>query len=441
MSAVDPVRGPAEGPRRVVLTGCGALSSVGIGVAAFTTALREGRVGTGDITAFDSTGFPSRRGHQVHGFDAAARLRRVRPEETGRATQFAAAAARMALEDAGLTEDQLRERRGTVVVGTTDGETGELDLLTESALSLGAAAFTGTALSRSATGSLALGIVRELDLSDVEVSTIATACAAGNYAIGNGFDAVRSGAAEWALVGGADALNRKTFAGFARLGLIAPDECRPFDTGRAGLLTGEGAGLLLLESEESALARGAHIYAEVLGYGLNCDAAHPTAPEEDSVARCIRLALANASVKPEEVDLISAHGTGTPTNDATEIAAIHQVYGDTPPRTVGVKSMIGHTMGAASALGAIASALAIRHGFVPPTANHRETDPACRVDVVPNTSVTADVRVVQNNGLAFGGNNAIVLLGRHESAGHGGAGHEGASHEGARQDTRGENVR
>ncbi|MFD5163207.1 beta-ketoacyl-[acyl-carrier-protein] synthase family protein [Streptomyces hawaiiensis] len=415
MSAARTTAGPAAGPRRVVLTGCGALSSIGNGIAEFTEGLRAGRVGTGDITVFDTTGFPSGRGHQVHGFDAAARLRRVRPEQTGRATRFAAAAARMALDDAGLDEDWLRERRGTVVVGTTDGEVGELDLLTESALTLGLAAFTGASLGRTATGSLALGVVRELGLSDVETSTVATACAAGNYAIGAGFDAIRGGRAEWALVGGADALNRKTFSGFARLGLIAPDECRPFDAERKGLLTGEGAGLLLLETEESALARGAEIYAEVLGYGINCDASHPTAPERDSVARCIRLALENASVKPEEVDLISAHGTGTPTNDTTEIAAIRQVYGDRPPRTVGVKAMIGHTMGAASALGAIASALAVRHGFVPPTANHRATDPDCPVDVVPNASVDADVRIVQNNGLAFGGNNAVVLLGRHEN--------------------------
>ncbi|WP_431033786.1 beta-ketoacyl-[acyl-carrier-protein] synthase family protein [Streptomyces sp. P6-2-1] len=415
MSAARTPRGPAHGPRRVVLTGCGTLSSVGNGVAAFTAALREGRVGTGEITAFDSTGFPSRRGHQVRGVEESAWLRRTRTETTGRATRFAAVAARMALEDAGLTEEWLRERRGAVVIGTTDGETGELDLLTRSALSLGLAAFTGSSLTTTATGSLALGIVRELGLSDVEASTIATACAAGNYAIGNGFDAVRDGTADWALVGGADALNRKTFAGFSRLGLVAADECRPFDTGRTGLLTGEGAGLLLLESEESARARGAHIYAEVLGYALNCDAAHPTAPEEDSVARCMRLALANAAVKPEEVDLISAHGTGTAVNDATEAAAIRQVYGDTPPRTVGIKSMIGHTMGAASALGAVAAALAIRHGFVPPTANHRETDPDCPLDVVPNTSVAAPVRVVQNNGLAFGGNNAVVVLGLHET--------------------------
>src|SRR5690606_2144465 len=186
VTAAPTTAGPAGGPRRVVLTGCGALSSIGNGVAEFTAGLRAGRVGTGDITVFDTAGFPSRRGHQVHGFDAAALLHRVDPERTGRATQFAAAAARMAVDDAGLDEEWLLARRGTVVVGTTDGEVGELDLLTESALALGLTAFTGASLGRTATGSLALGVVRELGLSDVETSTVATACAAGNYAIGAG---------------------------------------------------------------------------------------------------------------------------------------------------------------------------------------------------------------------------------------------------------------
>ena len=401
-------------PRRVMITGCGVLSSIGSGVADFAAALRAGRPGTSSVDVFDTAGFPSDRGHQVRDFDPDTWLRTLRPQSAGRASQFAASAARAALADAGLTEEWLRGQHGRLVLGTTDGEVGELDLLAASALELGAAAFTGGLLARIATNSLAQSVARELGLSDVETSTIGTACAAGNYAIGNGFDAVRQGAAEWALVGGADGLTRKTFAGFSRLGLVAPDECRPFDQDRKGLLPGEGAGVLLLESEESALARNATVYAEVLGYGLNCDAGHPTAPEEDSVARCLRLALANSSVKPEEVDLISAHGTGTAVNDAVEAAAIRQVYGDTAPRTVGLKGLIGHTMGAASALGAIASAIAIQQGFVPPTANHRTTDPDCPLDVVPNRAVPADVRVVQNNGLAFGGNNAVVLLGRYE---------------------------
>src|SRR5262249_42899238 len=162
-----------------------------------------------------------------------------------------------------------------------------------------------------------------------------------------------------------------------------PEMCQPFDRNRKGLLTGEGGGVLQLETLRSARARGARIYAEVLGYGLNCDASHPVAPDKDSLARCIRLAHRNAGLKPEDGDLTSAHGTGTPTNDVTESGAIRQVFDDPPP-TISVKSMMGHTMGAASALAAAACALAIYDEFIPPTINHVETDPACGLDCVPN---------------------------------------------------------
>ncbi len=208
---------------------------------------------------------------------------------------------------------------------------------------------------------------------------------------------------------------RKTFTGFYRLGTIAPEVCRPFDVNRQGILTGEGAGVLLLESLESALARNARIYAEVLGYGLNCDAYHPVAPNQDSVAQCMQLALDGAGVKPEDVDFVSAHGTGTKANDVTEARAIRQVFGDDTPRTVSIKSMLGHSMGAASALSSIACALAITEGFIPPTINHVETDPECNVDCVPNEAIEADLRVVQNNGLAFGGNNSVVIFGKYEA--------------------------
>jgi 3-oxoacyl-[acyl-carrier-protein] synthase II len=258
-----------------------------------------------------------------------------------------------------------------------------------------------------------VAVAKELGLSDVDVSTVATACAAGNYALGNAYDAIASGDVDFALAGGADAMCRMTFTGFYRLGAVDPERCRPFDVNRQGILTGEGAGLLVLEPLEKAVARGARIYAEVLGYGLNCDATHPVAPDRDSVAACMRLALDDAGVTPDQVDLISAHGTGTKANDSTECGAIHDVFGAAPPRTVSVKSMLGHTMGAASALSAIACAVAIREGFIPPTINHTETDPACGIDCVPNTAVDADLRVVQNNALAFGGDNAVVLFGRH----------------------------
>jgi 3-oxoacyl-[acyl-carrier-protein] synthase II len=242
-----------------------------------------------------------------------------------------------------------------------------------------------------ARGRAAAAIAQELELSDVEAVTIPTACAAGNYAIGYGFDAVRAGEAEFALCGGADAMCRKTFSGFYRLGTIAPERCQPFDVNRKGILTGEGAGVLVLESLDSALARGARVYAEVLGYGLNCDAYHQVAPNQDSVAQCMRLALENAGIKSEDVDLISAHGTGTKANDVTEAQAIRDVFGDRPPRTVSVKSMIGHTMGAASALSAIACSLAITHHFIPPTISHVETDPECDIDCVPNEAIEADL--------------------------------------------------
>jgi 3-oxoacyl-[acyl-carrier-protein] synthase II len=254
--------------------------------------------------------------------------------------------------------------------------------------------------------------VRELALSNVEAVTIPTACAAGNYAIGHGFDAIRTGDVDVALCGGADAVCRKTFTGFYRFGTIAPQVCQPFDRDRKGILTGEGAGVLQLESLRSARQRGARIYAEVLGYGLNCDAHHPVAPDKDNLARCIRLAHRNAGIKPADVDLISAHGTGTPANDVTETGAIRQVF-DEPPPTISIKGMIGHSMGAASALSAAACALAIREGFIPPTINHHTTDPECGLDCVPNKARPAMLNVVQNNALAFGGNNAVLIFGRY----------------------------
>ncbi|MFD9688593.1 beta-ketoacyl-[acyl-carrier-protein] synthase family protein [Kitasatospora sp. NPDC059088] len=402
-------------PQRVVVTGIGVLSSIGNGVEDFTSALREGRCGAGPITSFDTDGFLRTSGHEVDGFEPEQWIHRLPVEELGRATQFAVAAARMAVRDAGLDEQELAGLRAQITIGTTDGEAPELDkLIAESVANGPEHPVDQLVAGRLPAHQLALAIARELRLPRVVPAVLGTACAAGNYAIGDGFDAVRTGEADIAVVGGADAICRRTFAGFSRLGLVSSDYCRPFDADREGLLTAEGAGVLVLETLDSARRRGARIYAELLGYGLNCDAHHPTAPDQSSVARCMELALNDAGVKAAEVDLVSAHGTGTPTNDITETRAIREVFGDTPPRTVALKAMLGHSMGAASALGAAASALALAHGFVPPTVNHRTTDPQCQIDCVPNHSVPADLRVVVNNGLAFGGNNASVVLGRHE---------------------------
>jgi 3-oxoacyl-[acyl-carrier-protein] synthase II len=397
---------------RVVVTGLGVVSSIGIGRDEFADALRAGRSGARPITVFDTEGFEHTLGCEVAGFDPRPWIHRVDPAELGRASGFSIAASRMAVADAGLTEDDLRARRGLICIGTTDGESYDLDQLVEIEVNHGPEAMDPVRARRSTATRLTAGVAQDLDLTDVEALTVATACSAGNYAIGNGFDAVRTGEAEYALVGGADAMCRKTFAGFYRLGTVAPDCCRPFDSERKGILTGEGAGVLVLEPMESALRRGAPIYAEVLGYALNCDAKHPVAPDRESIKECIELALRNAGVEPHEVDLISAHGTGTPANDVTETGAIRDVYGEKTPPTVSFKSMLGHTMGAASALAAIACGLGITHRFIPPTINHRETDPECAVDCVPNQARDAELRIVQNNGMAFGGNNAVVVLGR-----------------------------
>jgi 3-oxoacyl-[acyl-carrier-protein] synthase II len=400
--------------RRVVLTGFGVVSSIGIGVGDFLTGLQTGRSGVSPITAFDTSGFAHSNGCPVIGFDPDPWIRTLTPDSLGPATRFSVSAARMAIDDAGMNTEYLRARRGMISVGTTDGESHDLDRLVAMELQSGPGAMNPAVAARIGASNLSAAIAREFGLTDVEAVTIPTACAAGNYAIGYGYDAVRFGDVEFALCGGADAMCRKTFAGFYRLGTIAPENCQPFDVDRKGILTGEGAGILVLESLESALSRGATIYAEILGYGLNCDAYHQVAPHRESVGRAMTLALQDADIKPTEVDLISAHGTGTKANDVTEVAAIRDVYGDRPPPTISVKSMLGHTMGAASALAAIACGLAITHRFIPPTINHHRTDPECPIDCVPNRAIPADLRIVQNNGLAFGGNNAVVILGRYQ---------------------------
>ena len=330
-------------------------------------------------------------------------------DEIGRAASFARQAAELALQDAQLELDDIREFMVTVAVGTTDGESQDLDQAAESLIPGGTPLPHGVAI-RSHPFTLATAIAEYIDVIEVDAVTIATACSAGNYAIGYGYDAVRYGESDIAVVGGADALCRKTFTGFYRLGTIAPDVCRPFDANREGILTGEGAGILVLEPLDKALERGARIYAEVAGYGLTCDAKHPVAPDVDGVARCINKALHNAQIEPRDVDLISAHGTGTRANDIAECAALKQVYESSIPRTVSVKSMIGHSMGAASAIGAIASSIALAEQFIPPTINHRLLDPECPIDCVPNHAIEAKIDVVENNGLAFGGNNAAVIM-------------------------------
>jgi 3-oxoacyl-[acyl-carrier-protein] synthase II len=397
--------------RRVVITGIGVVSSIAFGVDAFADALKQGKSGISPIRGFDTKGFPHFMAGEIHDFDAGAWLKRLDPSTCGRTSQFAAVAARMAVEDSQIDPEQLSRSTAGSCVGTTAGESQLVERLTAEWLERGPAGMTSALMPQVSAGRLAIAVNRELAISG-DAMTVSTACSAGNYAIGYGYDLIQTGEADHMLCGGADSVSRWVHAGFYRLGAIAPAMCQPFDKNRKGILTGEGSGMVMLESLESAKARGAQIYAEVLGYGLNCDAHHMVAPDAGSIAACIRRAHANAGIRPDQVQYICAHGTGTKTNDAVETLAIRDVFGSQPPVISSIKSMLGHTMGAASAIGAIACALAITRGFIPPTINFSDADPECPIDCVANEARDAELNVVQNNGFAFGGNNAITMLGR-----------------------------
>jgi 3-oxoacyl-[acyl-carrier-protein] synthase II len=239
-----------------------------------------------------------------------------------------------------------------------------------------------------------------------------TACSAGNYAVGYGFDLITLGRAQVVLAGGFDALSKVAFTGFNQFSAVSPDKCRPFDKNRKGMMVAEGAGMLVLESLESALERKALIYAEVLGYGLSCDAHHMTTSLVDGIKLCMIKALSEAGVSAEDIDYISAHGTGTLTNDKNECAAINEIFGHRYKKipTSSIKSMLGHTMGAASAIEAIACALAVKNDMIPPTINYETPDAECDIDCVPNHSRKHVVTIALNNSYAFGGNNACLVL-------------------------------
>ncbi|MFJ9555747.1 beta-ketoacyl-[acyl-carrier-protein] synthase family protein [Nocardiopsis sp. NPDC101807] len=399
--------------RRVVITGLGAVSSVGIGADAFAAAIREGRNGTAEITSFDASGFPFRMAGEVRGFAPREILRRIDPDRWGRSGQLAAAASRLALEDSGLAPEEVSHGRSGVIMGTTSGEATVSSVLGEQWVSGRMKEFSSRVVAQAPASQISAAVGAELGLGG-DTLTVPTACSASNYALGHAFDLVRTGEADLMFAGGADAVNRFTHAGFHALGALAPDVCRPFDEDRAGIITGEGGVSLLLEPLDSAVARGARVYAEILGYGVNCDAEHMVHPDPGSIAACIRDAHASAGITPDQVDYVCAHGTGTPTNDATEVQAVREVFGGRVPPISSIKSMIGHTMGAASGFGAVVCCKALHDGFLPPTANVGTVDPALGpgLDVVPGRGRDAAPRIVQNHGFAFGGNNVITILGR-----------------------------
>ena len=395
----------------VAVTGLGVVTPLGIGWQAFWEGLLAGRCATGPVRAFDASPYLVNRGAEVRDFQPQDHLRRLAPDSIGRAAQLGAAAARLALVDAGLAEPAWDPDRAGVAMGTTSGEPAEIERLDDAWVADRRESADTRFVARYPCHTIAINVAAELGLRGPN-AMIPTACAAGNYAVAWATDQLRWGRADLMLAGGADIFSRITYAGFARLGAISPDLCRPFDRGRKGMIPGEGAGVVVLEPLDGARARGARIYAEVAGYGLSCDAHHMTGahPQGDGAVRAMEMALATAGARPGDVDYISAHGTGTPTNDQVEAIAIARLFGDGAPPVSSIKSMIGHTMGAASALESVACALAVHRGMLPPTANFEAADDGCKLDFVPNVARERRVRLAMNNAYAFGGNNASVLL-------------------------------
>jgi len=398
---------------RVLVTGMGVVSSVGLGRAAFWDAVVHGRTGFGTIESFDTDGLDRSVAGEVKGFRARDFLSHAEARRTGRCSAFSLAAARMAVEDAGLHGEQLAGERTSVIIGTTMGEADVISELEDTWIRRGADAVSVSKMPRYGTTLLPIHLARAFGARGM-VQALPAACAAGNYAIAYAADLIRSGRADVVVTGASELLQKHQFQGFVRLGAVAPDRCQPFDRNRKGIIIGEGAAILVLESEAHAVRRGAAVLAEVGGAGLACDAHHITRPHPEGAGSlsAMREAIARSGISADDVDLINAHGTGTQANDKIESFVVQQVFGDRSVPVTSLKSMIGHCMGAASALEAVACVMTLQTGVYPPTISFETPDPECAVNLVANTAARGKADVVLNNSLAFGGYDAVVAFAR-----------------------------
>jgi 3-oxoacyl-[acyl-carrier-protein] synthase II len=405
--------------RRVVVTGLGAVSSIGIGKEEFWRNLLAGKSGITPICSFDTSEYRVKIGGEIPGFSITEFLPEERSEKYGRASGLGISASLLALEDAHLRLAQIQQHpveassgaSAGVFVGSTMGECQEQAIFMRGWVSGSYQDIQTSTILKLPDSFLACNIMDALKIGSLG-STFPNACAAANYAIAYGYELIRSGQVPVVLAGGCDAFSEVAFAGFGRMLSLATDKCQPFDKNRSGIVVGEGAGMLVLESLGHAEKRGARIYAELLGYGMSCDAYHMTIPHVDGVTAVMENALHNTGLSPEEISFISAHGTGTVMNDKTESEAIRNVFGERAQQIPvnAVKSMLGHTMGAASALSAIGCVLSIYDSKIPPTINYETPDEQCPVDCVPNKMREQPVEVAMNNAFAFGGNNCTTVF-------------------------------
>jgi 3-oxoacyl-[acyl-carrier-protein] synthase II len=405
--------------RRVVVTGIGPVTPVGIGLKAFWDGLVSGHSGGGDVTLFDASEFPVRTACEVRDFDPTAFMEPKAIKRTDRAVHFAIASAKLAWEDAGTP--QVEPSRTAVVVSTGIGGLTTMLAQTRILFDKGPGRVSPFLVPAMMPNASAGQVAMEMGFTGPN-TCIVTACAAGAHGVGEGYRYIVDGLADVCLAGGTEAvITPLSMAGFAQMQALSrhPDGAtasRPFDAERDGFVLGEGACVLVLEEAERAEARGARVYAEVAGYGASADAHHITAPEPQGAGAvlAIEATLADAGEPPEAVDYVNAHGTSTPLNDASETRALKKVFGDHAYKVPisSTKSMTGHMLGAAGAVEAAVSALAISEGVIPPTINYENPDPECDLDYVPNEARKVDVRLALSNSFGFGGQNAVLALRR-----------------------------
>ncbi len=393
----------------------GVVSSIGIGKEEFWNNLISGKSGISEVERFDTSSFPTHRAGEIKNFITEDFMPKTISKKIGRCSQLAIAATKLALQDGMVDMKKDDIRNLGIIVGTTMGEVPSLEMIDKFWTKKGEDDVYSSNVKNFPVNNLSDNVDRFFGMTGASY-VIPTACAAGNYSIGYAFDLIRQGNTDIMLAGGADPLSRLAFTGFNRLFAMAPDRCQPFDKNRKGMMLGEGGAFVLVESVEHAKKRHARIYAEILGYGLSCDAHNMTIPSQKGVVKVMEKAIKNSGIKKSEVGYISAHGTGTGLNDKTESAAIKEVFDEMTKNipVSSIKSMLGHTMGTASALEAITCCLTICDGMIPPTINFETVDPECDIDCVPNKMRKKDVRVALNNSFAFGGNNACLALAKYE---------------------------
>jgi nodulation protein E len=398
--------------RRVAITGMGAICALGRNVAEAAESLRQGRSCIAPVESCDMSLVRFQNGAEVRGYSHQPYFDDRRADFIDRFAQFAVIAAREAVADAGVEWTlELRETAAIVTGSCVGGQTTE-DIGFQEVYKLGHNRVHPLTIPKTMANAGASHISMEFGITGPSF-TISTACASAGHAIGQAVQMVRTGQTELALTGGSEApFSYGILKAWEAMRVVSPETCRPFSKDRRGMILGEGAAMLVIEPLEAALARGARVHAEIVGFGMSADACHITQPSAEGAARAMRAALRDAKLAPEEIGYINAHGTGTLANDIAETAAIRAVFGAHADRlpVSSTKSMHGHALGAAAAIECMAAALALRDGILPPTANFNEPDPQCDLDVIPNESRKAQVEYALSNSFAFGGLNAVLVL-------------------------------